>query len=752
MATNGNAPTTERGTAVASAFNWTGMLPWSQFMDDAEKAPELQWPRSVQWYDQMRNDAQCQGLYLGATAALRRYGWYIDPNECDPFYTDLLAADMNLVVGEDAARSALASGAKSAKLRSSGRFSWYQHLAMALRAMYYGHFYFEQVGTITNDGPNGQETWRLRKLGPRHPRTLTEIKVADDGGLVSITQGYGMAGQPPPEIRVDRLVAYVWDQDPGNWVGRSIYRPMYRNWLVKDRLLRVDAIKHERNGVGMPIVEAPPGATKGDIQALDAMAQEYKVGERGGGAVPNGTKLRLVGTEGSIPDTIGSIRFHNEEMARSMLMMFMQLGQTETGSRALGQSFIDWFAEQQTYIADWVVATTVEHVIEDWWGWNVDPTSQRTPLLGYVQDAQAKPQAGDFAGAQLPDEVSQAFKQQQDAPGPGAVAHRRPHVHRAAEDPLPDLPVDPTPPEPGLPALRLPLRKLHRQPYAHEVRAQKDFEEEDADKEASQKDLEELWSAEESGIIDKIADKVEQHEEIIDVVEVVAETGMEIVAASTPPGTVPPLPPKVVTNFAEHAWREALAKLAMRAQSSAIASMARQGFARAVIMTLQTSYLVSGAALYAFTGFTLYQLVWRNLNAMRTAVVQTAESIAGAVQGAMTDTKQMAQHLRDSMSGRKAPIGGGRDNIRGAVNTTYNNEQISTYEAAMTEGAEMRLYASELLDINTCPACSYVDGQTLSVAQARRLYGGGGYLECDGGPRCRGTVVGVYEGERSYPQ
>jgi hypothetical protein len=760
---NGNAPTTERGTAVASPYNWTGMLPWSQFMDDAEKAPDLQWPRSIQWFDQMRNDAQCQGLYLGATAALRRYGWYIDPNGCDPFYTDLLAADMNLVVGEAAAREALSSGAKSASLRSSGRFSWYGHLAMALRAMYYGHFYFEQVGTITNDGPNGKETWRLRKLGPRHPRTITEIKVAEDGGLVSITQGYGKAGQPPPEIPVDRLVAYVWDQDPGNWVGRSIYRPMYRNWLVKDRLLRVDAIKHERNGVGMPIVEAPPGASRTDIQALDAMAQEYKAGERGGGAVPYQTKLRLVGTEGSIPDTLGSIRFHNEEMARSMLMMFMQLGQTETGSRALGQTFVDWFKEQQTYIADWVVTTTVEHVLEDWWNWNVDPLSDRTPRLGYVTDAQSAPVAGDFAGAQLPDDVSQAFKQQQDAPGPGAVpqpqARRRPPTtHRAAEpqDPLPDLPADPTTPEPGYPALRLPNRKLRRQPYPHEVRAQKDFEDEDADKDSTEKEVEELWAAEETAIVDKIADAVEENEEIVDIVEVIAETGTEIATAAFPKGTLPPVPPKKVANLAEHAIQAALARLALRAQSSAIASLSRQGFVRATTMTLRFLPNLAALALYGITGsvyglsgYGLYRVAARGLRAMRDAVTQVAESIATTVQGAMTDTRQLAQHLRDTMSGGKAPIGGGRDNVRGMINTTYNNEQIGVYDVAMQDGADLDLYASELLDRNTCPACLYIDGQTLTVAQAKALYAGGGYLECDGGPRCRGTVVAVYKGERS---
>jgi hypothetical protein len=161
---------------------------------------------------------------------------------------------------------------------------------------------------------------------------------------------------------------------------------MYRNYLIKDRLLRVDAIKHERNGVGMPIVEAPPDATDVQIKQLDQLAQEFKAGERGGGAVPHGTKFTLQGTIGTIPETITSIRFQNEEMARSMLMMFMQLGQTETGSRALAGEFIDWFKVAQEVVANWLRDTSTEHIVEDWWDWNVDPEADRTPLIAYLKD------------------------------------------------------------------------------------------------------------------------------------------------------------------------------------------------------------------------------------------------------------------------------------------------------------------------------------------------------------------------------
>lgn len=402
---HGHPPDSELGKSVDSLYDFTGLMPWGQWVDDVEQAPQLKWPMSIRVYDDMANDSQCQGLYLGATAAIQRYVWYIDANGCPARWVKLLAADLNLPIGLAEAKIAANSAVKRARLRTRKRFSWYLHIALALKALRYGHYYFEQVGQIVNDGPGGRQRWQLTKLGPRHPRTITEIIVANDGSLIAVKQGYYVGGLPGlpteknPPIPIDQLVCYVWDQEPGNWVGRSMYRPMYKNYLIKDRLLRVDAIKHERNGVGMPIIEAPEGATRPDIQDLDRMAQEYKVGERGGGALPYGAHLTLQGTQGTLPDTIASIRFQNEEMARSMLMMFMQLGQTETGSRALGKTFIDWFSIQQEMIADWLCDTANEHIVEDWWDWNVDPEAEATPLLAYWKNDSAQAQMSDFGPA-----------------------------------------------------------------------------------------------------------------------------------------------------------------------------------------------------------------------------------------------------------------------------------------------------------------------------------------------------------------
>jgi hypothetical protein len=728
-----DAPTSELGRGVSTNLDFTGINPWGSWVDDAELSPDLKWPESVFTYDNMRNDAQCQGLYLGATAAIVRYGWYINPNECDSAYVDLLAADLNLPVGEDAAREQFKQGQKRAKLRTQKRFSWYNHLQLALKAMAYGHFYFEQTGEITSEGPGGKQVWRLRKLGPRHPRTITEINVAQDGGLVFVVQGYG---DPAPAIPIDRLVCYVWDAEPGNWVGRSIFRPMYRNWICKDRLLRVDAIKHERNGVGMPVIEAPEGATEPQIKLLDKMAQEFKAGERGGGAVPFGTKLRLVGTEGSLPDTIASIRFHNEEMARSMLMMFMQLGQTESGSRALGQTFLDWFSLQQEMIADWIADTATEHIVEDWWSWNVDPEAIQTPQLAYIKGPEGDPQAEDFGTAVLPNEVKlpdgttkpkpKAKPKTKPAAKPAAKPTQAMSTHPAHGSPAyhsghgPSLSGtgEPSPPGGGAatngnerlsadaldvavpPAL--PTRQLRRQPYSHEIQAQTDFNKLEAAFVAGQRNITDTW----------LTDiRPRQVGAVGDAIRATSPTN----AAALGNVAVPVLGEDVLFGSMVLAAQDAL--------SAAQGEMIAQGVSPPDVDVDEVSLRSRARGMASMLASSLSDSARRNALRMSSSAI-SAGTLADEV------TKSL-NALSESWL---------LNQLGSAISAAVNSARLAVF----TSGGGESLFASEILDSATCGPCIAIDGKLLSRAEASMLYASGSYIYCEGQERCRGTIVATF--------
>lgn len=346
------APVSERGFVVdqRSSSGW-----WA--FEEAEQVPELRWPLSNYVFDKMRrSDSQARSVLRAVELPIRSTTWRIDPNGARDEVVAQVAEDLGLpIVGMDPA--------ESPKRRRRDRFSWPEHLRHALLSLPFGHMYFEQVVRIDDAGRA-----RLRKLGPRMPRTICAVNVADDGGLVSIEQA---AGAGKVVIPVSRLVAYVHEREGGNWLGTSILRPAYKHWIIKDRLLRVQAQTIDRNGMGIPVYEAAAGEVSLD-NGLQ-LAKDVRAGDNSGAAVPNGAKLDLKGVTGTLPDADPAIRYHDEQIARAVLAHFLNLG-TQTGSWALGSTFADFFVMSLQGVANDIADVATKHVVEDLvdWNWGID--------------------------------------------------------------------------------------------------------------------------------------------------------------------------------------------------------------------------------------------------------------------------------------------------------------------------------------------------------------------------------------------
>ncbi|MCO4256502.1 DUF935 domain-containing protein [Pseudarthrobacter cellobiosi] len=348
-------PVSERGYA-STATEW-----WTQL--DEEETPELQWPHNIEVYDRMRRqDGQVISVLRAMTLPIRRTKWRIDPNGARPEVARQVADDMGLpLVGEE----------NMPVLRTRDRFSWAEHLRLSLLMLPFGHSVFEQVYRIDESG-----LARLRKLAWRPPKTISRVDVAPDGGLVAIYQhGHPSGGNKEAKMGVERLAVYVNEREGGNWLGQSLLRPAYKYWLLKDRLLRVQAQTVDRNGMGVPVYEGSKlpdivtgeDRTKREKDELDSgliLAKGFRSGDNSGASIPNSAKLALKGVEGTLPDADKPIRYYDEQIARGVLAHFLNLG-TETGSWALGSTFADFFTLSLQTVAMQIADTTTQHVIED---------------------------------------------------------------------------------------------------------------------------------------------------------------------------------------------------------------------------------------------------------------------------------------------------------------------------------------------------------------------------------------------------
>lgn len=331
---------------------------------DPETVPQLRWPQSVKVFDEMRrHDAQCRTVLKAVTLPIKAAAWRIEPAGAPDAVVEFVADQLGLpVIGQEG---------KPARPRRSRRFSWTEHLDLALLALPYGSMFFEQVTETLPDG-----RWGLRKLAPRMPTSLEDIRVARDGGLIGIVQ------KPPALLRssrawdasgrvipVDRLVAYVHEREGAAWAGTSILRAAYKNWWLKDQLLRVEATTIRRNGMGVPVFTNAPGATDEQVEKGRQMATSYTAGDGSGASIPHESKLDLKGVTGQLADPRPAIEYHDAQIGRVALAHFLNLD-GQGGSYALASTQADLFTTSLAAVAGMVADAANRYIVEDLVDWN----------------------------------------------------------------------------------------------------------------------------------------------------------------------------------------------------------------------------------------------------------------------------------------------------------------------------------------------------------------------------------------------
>jgi hypothetical protein len=337
-------PTSEIGSVLPGRHFVSGLgagsLPgWSVIEAQSLEripVPALRWPQSVWTYEDMRRDSQIQGLLQSVFLPIRHMEWYVDPTGTTGTVADEIAEDFGLPLLGDATDPDDGHG-----------IDFNEHLRLALLAIARGHGFFEESGEIIGTGSAAR--YRLRRLSERPPTSIVRINVDPNGDLLSVWQH----GVPIAEIPADRMLSYVWDREGGNWAGRPLLYGIYRNWLLKDQLVRGDVMTKRRFG-GVPVVETTDSSVgKAETDAAAAMAQRLQAGDGAGTTTPFGTRLRLLGVEGTVPDSIASINYHDQQMARAFMQMFAELGNTAHGSRALGTTLLDHYSLGVLAIAHW---------------------------------------------------------------------------------------------------------------------------------------------------------------------------------------------------------------------------------------------------------------------------------------------------------------------------------------------------------------------------------------------------------------
>lgn len=688
---NASVPTAQQGSMllprpVGGNFGSAGLnvneAQWQIIAD-----PELRWPFSNRVYEAMRREAQIQGLLASVFLPVRHMEWYVDPKGTTGTIAEEIAEDLGLPLLGDT-RGDVGPG-----------IDFDEHLRLALLALAFGHQFFEQGYELVGEG-NGMR-WRLRELRQCPPTSIQRIDVDPGGPLVSIrTPSRSPATDGPyVDLPAEHLLAYCWDKEGANWAGRPLLYGIHRNWLLKYELIGADVSTKRRFG-GIPVTSATNDDVDDKQAALAAlMAQRLQSGDGSGVFMPYGTDIKLLGVQGSVPDAIASARYHDEQMARAFMQMFAELGKTQSGSRALGTTLLDHYALGVLAVAKWARKTLMTQLVARVAAWNYG-SDVVLPTVGFRQDDHEDITMQELVGLidagaiTVDDELEATIRDRSNLPP------------RDLTQPARVLP-GATPP--ALPAPAAARHKHGRRPASAAAGDTTPDLESLADYAALQAAyldavtrLGEQWADVTAQQIDELVAKVEQAGNVIEL------------AAITPTILGHDLLVTELTTVMEHGAETAVADAAAQGRLLPAADLAA---ARAMV----EAHAAGTAGLIA------------------RALGESAASKAVALTAEGTPAADVAAGVRAHLEGL---AGATRDyELAGAVTRAQNTGRFTVMEQA-PQGT--RFYASEINDTNTCSACTAEDGtEFASIAEGRSDYPAG-YLGCEGGNRCRGTIVAVY--------
>ncbi len=138
--------------------------------------------------------------------------------------------------------------------------------------------------------------------------------------------------------------------------------------------------------------------------------------------------------------------------------------------------------------------------------------------------------------------------------------------------------------------------------------------------------------------------------------------------------------------------------------------------------------------------------------ARTTARLMGANLVASGVRQAMRlfgsgSPRQVAEQVDDHLA--ELSDASVREAVGGAMSAAQNEGRM----AVLAVAPPGTYVSTEALDKNSCKPCRGVDGtRYASLAEARAAYPTGGYIGCQGGSRCRGFIVAVWNEDEDREQ
>jgi len=318
----------ERGSAGTEMYG--RFVPWLDYN------PKLSGEQGLATYEQMRkSDASIRSVLQACKLPLLRATWKVTPaveSEADETDKEIAHFCSDAILGE--AASGPAHSHTAVRLAGSNKVqTWRGVLKHVLLMLDFGFTVFEKVWDTDDDG-----RLTLARLAPRLPQTISQIEVDQFGFVKSVFQrAYKNGRQKEVEIPAPYVFVLTHDREGDNHWGVSLLRYAYKHWYYKDEAYRINMVRLDRFGVGIPRAKIAAGyqLKVSEQKALEELLQGLRSHHRGYVITPEEIDVSIMTPENEAGGASGVLDFvdHQDIMiSRMVLANFLTAGVQKHGN------------------------------------------------------------------------------------------------------------------------------------------------------------------------------------------------------------------------------------------------------------------------------------------------------------------------------------------------------------------------------------------------------------------------------------
>lgn len=301
--------------------------------------PRLSGSSALLQYEKMRrNDATVRAAMRAVKQPILSANYAVDPASNDE--RDVLIADL-------------------VKHCLFERNDWKKTLGEALTYLDFGFAVFEKV--YEPGQYDGKPYVMLNKLAYRKQTTINKWETQDgQHGVTQLVEGKFIS------LPIAKLVRFTNEQEGDNYEGISIYRTAYKNWLIKDKLYKIDAVGHEKHALGVLDITYPKGTPIEEVKAARKAARNMRANEQSYVDHTEGIVFQFLDMKANtLRDIMPSIHHHDRQIMKNVLAQFLELGATGgAGSRATSEDHSRLFEQAVQAVADHIVRILQNYVVK----------------------------------------------------------------------------------------------------------------------------------------------------------------------------------------------------------------------------------------------------------------------------------------------------------------------------------------------------------------------------------------------------